>query len=72
MCSYKKDIKQIKQDDCSDARVMSQGWDLGAQVGAKGSIFFFQHGHVAYQMDGGDEQNRMQVNISPKGQGSNW
>ena len=23
--------------------------------------FFFKHGHVAYQIDGDDEQNRMQV-----------
>ena len=26
--------------------------------------FFFKHGHVAYQIDGDDEQNRMQVTFS--------
>ena len=27
-----------------------------------------EHGHVAYQIDGDDEQNRMKVNFSPLGQ----
>ena len=43
---------------------MPQGWDFGA-LGALGDQgvkkFFFEHGHVVYQIDGGDEQNRMQV-----------
>ena len=26
--------------------------------------FFFEHGHVAYQIDGDDEQNKMQVTFS--------
>ena len=26
--------------------------------------FFFNHGHVAYQIDGDDEQNKMQVTFS--------
>ena len=29
---------------------------------------FFKHDHVAYQIDGDDEQNRMQVKFSSKGQ----
>ena len=28
------------------------------------SYFFFKHSHVAYQIDGDDEQNRMQVKFS--------
>ena len=28
----------------------------------------FKHGHVAYQIDGDDEQNRMQVKFSSQGQ----
>ena len=28
----------------------------------------FKHGHVAYQIDGDDKQNRMQVNFSSWGQ----
>ena len=35
--------------------------------GAQGS-FFFKHGHVVYQIDGDDEQNKMQVTLSSKGQ----
>ena len=27
-------------------------------------VLFFKHGHVAYQIDGDDEQIRMQVNLS--------
>ena len=38
--------------------------DFGAFWVPRGSIFFFKHGHVAYQIDGGDEQNRMQVTFS--------
>ena len=34
-------------------------WSTG---GAQGfNFFFFKHGHVAYKIDGNDEQNRMQV-----------
>ena len=36
----------------------------GAQGGGGGQIFFFKHDHVAYQIDGDDEQNRMQVKFS--------
>ena len=36
-------------------------WGTG---GAKGVNFFFKHGHVAYQIDGVDKQNRMQVTFS--------
>ena len=28
----------------------------------------FEHGHLAYQIDGDDEQNRIQVKCSPFGQ----
>ena len=38
----------------------------GAQGGQK--IFFFKHGHVVYQIDGDEEQNRMQVKVSSQGQ----
>ena len=33
-----------------------------------GVIFFFKHGHVAYQIYEDDEQSRMQVTFSSKGQ----
>ena len=66
MFSQMNDTKHIRRDFHFVAWVMPQGWDLGALVGAKGggSIFFFKHGHVAYQTDGDDEQNRMQVKFS--------
>ena len=36
-------------------------WGLGVP---RWSFFFFKHGHVAYQIDGNDEKNRMQVKFS--------
>ena len=37
-------------------------WGAGGAQGVKN--FFFKHGHVVYQIDGDDEQNRMQVKFS--------
>ena len=39
---------------------------MGCPAGQK--KFFFEHGHVAYQIEGDDEQNRMQVKFSPQRQ----
>ena len=36
-------------------------WGTGVP---RGSHFFFKHGHVAYQIDGDDQQNKMQVTFS--------
>ena len=48
---------------------MSQGRDFGALGVSRGSNnFFFKHGHVAYQIDGDDKVNKMQVTFSSKGQ----
>ena len=55
-----KDTKHIIRDFYSVVWAMPQGWDLGS--------FVFKHGHVAYQIDGDDEQNRMQVTFSSYGQ----
>ena len=35
-------------------------WAAGGCPGGQ-KLYFFKHGHVAYQIDEGDEQNRMQV-----------
>ena len=57
--------KHIRQDFNSAAWVMPQGSDFGALDVPRGSIFFsLKHGHVAYQIDRDDEQNRMQVKFS--------
>ena len=32
----------------------------------RGLIFFFKHGHVAYQIDGDNKENRMQVKFHPR------
>ena len=65
-----KDTKHIRRDFHSVAWVMAHGWDLGGGGGGGwgclGGHFFFKHGHVAYQIDGDDEQNRMQVNFYPR------
>ena len=37
-------------------------WGTGGAQGVK--KFFFKHGHVAYQIDWDDKQNRMQVTFS--------
>ena len=57
-----KHTKHIRRDFHSVASVMPQGWDLGALGVPRGQkMFLYKHGHVAYQIDGDDEQNRMQV-----------
>ena len=57
-----KDTKHIRRDFNSVAWVMPQGSVFGALGVLRGSNkIFFEHGHVAYQIDGGDKQNRMQV-----------
>ena len=59
MFSQMKDTKHIRQDFYSAVWVMPQGWDFGALGVPRGSNnFFFKHGHVAYQIDGNDEQNK--------------
>ena len=62
-----KDTKHIRRDFHSVARVMPQRWDFGALGVPRGSKKF-KHGHVAYQIDGDDKQNRMQVKFSSYGQ----
>ena len=43
------------------------GVGLRGTGGAQGDKkFFFKHGHVAYQIDWDDEQNRMQVTFHPR------
>ena len=62
--SQMKDTKHIRWDFHSVTWVMLQGWDLGTLGCPGGQQFFFKHGHVAYQIDGNDKQNRMQVEFS--------
>ena len=63
-----KVTKHIRRDFHSVAWVMPHGWEFGALGCPGGKFFFFKHGHVAYQIDGDDEQNRMQVKFSSWGQ----
>ena len=58
--SSMKDTKHIRWDFHSVTCVMPQRWDCGALGVLMGSKKF-KHGHVAYQIDGDDKQNRMQV-----------
>ena len=60
-----KDTKRIRRDSHSVAWVMPQGWDFGALGMPRGSYIFFKHGHVAYQIDGDNERNRMQAKFAP-------
>ena len=62
--SQMKDTKHIRRDFHSVAWGWPQGWDFGALGVTRGvKKMFFKHGHVAYQINGDDEQNRMQVKI---------
>ena len=51
----KKYIKHIKQDSW----VMPQGWDSWTGVRRVSKKYLSEHGHVAYQIDGDDERNRI-------------
>ena len=67
MCvfSQMKVRNHIRRDFHSVAWVMPQGSDLGALEVPRGSIFLlFKHVQEAYQINGDDEQNRMQVKFS--------
>ena len=50
----------------SVAWVMPQWWDFGALGVPRGVKKKFKLGHVAYQIDRDDEQNRMQVKFYPR------
>ena len=56
-----KDTKHIRRDFHSVAWVMPQGSNLGVLGCPGGHFIFFKQGHVAYQIDADDKQNRMQV-----------
>ena len=62
-----KDTKHIRRDLHHVGWVMPQGWDFGALgcPGGGGGQKKLYYGHVAYQIDGYDEQNRMKVMFSP-------
>ena len=56
-----KGIKHINGINILSPGSCPRGVTLG-RLGSPGS-HFFEHGHVAYQIDGDDEQNRMKVNF---------
>ena len=69
MFSQMKDTKHIRRDLHCVAWVLLPGSELGVLGVPKGSKnLFFKHGHVVYQINGDDEQNRMQVKFSSYGQ----
>ena len=60
LCVFSQDKKHIGRDFNSVAWVMPQGWNFGRWVCPYGHLFC-KNGNVAYQIDGDDGQNRMQV-----------
>ena len=55
-----KDTKHIRWNFHSVTLVMPQGWDFGALGVPRGvKKYFLKHGHVAYQIDRDDEQNKI-------------
>ena len=65
-----KDTKHIRRD-YSVTLVMPQGWDFG-YWGCPGGVQKIKHGHVAYEIDGADEQNKIQNASKIFILGSNW
>ena len=69
MCVLRNEIHKTYQTEFSFCRLGHapgvEVWSAGHAQG--GQSFFFKHGHVAYQIDGNDEQNRMQVKFSSSG-----
>ena len=66
VCSYKWKIQNISDGifilspgSCPRDGTLGHWGYLGGS-----NIFFFKHGHVAYQIEGDDEQNKMQVTFS--------
>ena len=65
VCCTNERYKHIRRDFHSVILVMPKGWDLGALGCLGGSkYFFFKLDLMAYQIDGDDEQNKMQVKFS--------
>ena len=64
-----KDTKHIRRDLHSVAWVRLWGAG-GSQVVT--NLFFFKHGHVAYQIDEDDEQNRINRTNKTFTLGLNW
>ena len=58
-----KYTKHIRRDFYSVTLVMPQGLDFGA-LGVPRGVQKIKHGHVSYQIDGDDKQNKMQVKFS--------
>ena len=65
MFSQIKDTKHIRRDLHHVGWVMPQGGTLGRWGAQGGGVKKLYYGHVAYQIDGYDEQNRMKVMFSP-------
>ena len=68
MFSLMKDTKHIRRDFYSVATRLGHAPGSGSWGYPAGSQFFFKHGHMAYQIDGDDEQNRMLVKFLTQGQ----
>ena len=64
MFSQLQDTKHIRWDVYLSPGSYPRGGTLGHWGYPGGQTFFFEHGHVAYQIDGDDEQNKMLVTFS--------
>ena len=62
--SQMKDTKHVRREFPSVTWVMPRGGTLGRRGCPGGQIFYFKHGHEAYQIDGDDKQNRIRVKFS--------
>ena len=70
VCSHKWKIQSISDGIFSlSPGPCPRGGTLGRWGRPGGQqLFYFKHGQLAYQIDGNDKQNRMQVKVLPYGQ----
>ena len=64
LCVLTNERYNIRRDFYSVPWVMPKGWDFGALGVPRGVKKNSKHGHVVYQIDGDDKQNKMQVTYS--------
>ena len=65
-----KDTKHIRFSFLRLGHALGVNFGALGCSGGGGSFIFSKHGHSAYQIDGNDEQNRIQVKCFTMG--SNW
>ena len=64
VCVLTNETYKTYQTGFSFCRLGHAPWVRLRGTGGAQGVIFFKHGHVAYQIDGDEEHNRMQVKFS--------